>query len=392
MNLYRKSKTRIAQEDITQWLIDLRGYPFNPASGFDVTAIFCSQVPNDDNYYYFAGVNVENSDHRLSTHAEEACIASMVTAFGKNADIVEGWVMGAPKALKPGSSDPLANNKVSCCGKCRQQIVGLADASVKIHSVSLNGEIESTTVKDFLPNPFSFRQFIAELIDKLTTTVAQAFGTAEQSLTQLPLEMKSFEYQLIRSQELSERDIFEWLTKLESVDYASQSSHAAVLKLSNGSYVAGVNIEEAAFVSINPIQSAIATASTAFKEVEVIEVWTYSKHKQSFSAAMSKPNLTNDQDDKSVSTAFRQLTSAIPYIDETFTALPLSAIQVLGQFAPNTIKINMFNAAGKTKAITMHESAREFPAYHRPNIVKPRALPSEVSYFLEVTPSPVFKN
>lgn len=392
MNLHRKSKTRLTQEEITQWLIDLRGHPFNPASGFDVTAVFCSQVPNDDTYYYFAGVNVENSDHRLSTHAEEACIAAMVTAFGKNAEIVEGWVMGAPKALKPGSSEPLADNKVSCCGKCRQQIVGLADSSVQIHSVSLNGAIESTTVKEFLPNPFSFRQFITELMDKFKTTVGQVLGIAEHSLSQVPVEMKSFEHQLIRSQELSEREIFEWLTQLESVDYASQSSHAAVLKLSNGSYVAGVSIEEAAFVSINPIQSAIAIANTAYKDVEVAQVWTYSKHNKPLAAAMSKPVLTNDSEVKTVLNAFKQVSSATPYIDETFTALPLSAIQVLGQFAPNTIKINMFNAAGKTKAITMHESAREFPAYHRPNIVKPRALPPEVSYFLEVTPSPVFKN
>lgn len=392
MNLYRKSKTRLTQEEITQWLIDLRGHPFNPASGFDVTAVFCSQVPNDDTYYYFAGVNVENSDHRLSTHAEEACIAAMVTAFGKNAEIVEGWVMGAPKALKPGSSEPLADNKVSCCGKCRQQIVGLADASVKIHSVSLNGAIESTTVKEFLPNPFSFRQFIAELMDRINTTVGQVLGITAQSESQISVEMKSFEQQIIRIHELTEREIFEWLQQLESIDYASLSSHAAVLKLSNGSYVAGINIEEAAFVSINPIQSAIAIANTAYKDVEVTEVWTYSKLKKSHAATIAKPTLSNDQEDKSVLTAFKQLSSATSYIDETFTPLPLSAIQVLGQFASNTVKINMFNAAGKTKTISLHESAREIPAFNRPSIVKPKVLPPEVSYFLEVTPSPMLKN
>ena len=133
------------EKEIIDWLRDMRGSPYVPASGFDVTVVFRAKIGNADDYY-FTGVNVENPDHRLSTHGEEAALSAMVTGLGKQVELVEGWVMGAPKHLKPGSADPLANNKCTCCGKCRQQIAGFAGPDVKIHSVSLNGAVSSITV------------------------------------------------------------------------------------------------------------------------------------------------------------------------------------------------------------------------------------------------------
>lgn len=179
MKLFRKSATPLTQQDITQWLREMRGNPYVTASGFDVTAVFRAKVGDDDTYY-FAGVNVENPHHRLSTHGEEGCISAIATALGKNAEIVEGWVMGAPTNLKAGDDHALANNCVSCCGKCRQQIASLANPAVQIHSVSLNGAIKTTTVGDFLPDAFTYKQFMTEVGGNSANNSPFSTPTAEQ--------------------------------------------------------------------------------------------------------------------------------------------------------------------------------------------------------------------
>ena len=152
MKVFRKSHTPLTQEDITQWLREMRDTPYVAASGFAVTCVFRAKIGDDDSYY-FTGVNVENPDHRLATHGEEGGIAAIATALGKKAEIVEGWVMGAPKDLKVGDDSFLANNCVSCCGKCRQQIAGLAAPSVAIHSISLNGAIKKPLSATFCLTP-----------------------------------------------------------------------------------------------------------------------------------------------------------------------------------------------------------------------------------------------
>lgn len=329
MKLFKQSDRLLTLQEITNWLRELRGTPYNPSSKFDVTTVFRVKYNNIDTYY-FAGVNIENSELVLTSHGEEGCIAAMATAFGKNAEIVEGWVMGAPKGLSQGSQHFLANNKVTCCGKCRQLIAGFADPSVVIHSISLNGDHEQTTVAEFLPKAFSFRQFAPE----------QLKPSRQKGIT---LSETEIQRKLIRyGKALSSDEIFQWLKQLESVDYASQNEQAVVIELPYNCYAAGVKIEEAAYLSINPIQSAIANATIAFGEVEVQEVWVLSRTSNE-EQVVTRPH-----------------------------SLSLSSIQVLAQFcAHHNILINIFDSNGKTCSHLFFQSASLIPTFKRPNDTLP---------------------
>jgi cytidine deaminase len=254
MDNFRKGKLSAAE--VYQWLLALRPNAHVPSSNFSVTSVFRARAGGEDDYY-FAGVNVENDDHRLATHGEEGAIAAMVTALGKQAEIVEGWVMGAPLSIKPGDKDPAADALCSCCGKCRQQIAGLAAEDAKIHYVTLNGKTSTTTVGAFLPELFTFRSYIPGLVKD------QGGAVSLKNLT--------------RKGPLDEGDIEAWLKSLESVDYATKVTQSIILKLDNGFYVAGTKVEEAAFVDISAAQAATANAVTAFGTRIVEEVWVYSK-------------------------------------------------------------------------------------------------------------------
>ena len=330
MKNFRKGPQSAA--NIVEWLRDMRGNPYNPASNFDVGAVFRVSAGGQDDYY-FAGVNVENPDHRLSTHAEEAAIAAMVTALGRQASIVEGWVMGAPRHLTQGSPDPLANNKVTCCGKCRQQIAGFAGPDAVIHSVSLNGATSKITVGAFLPDTFSFRDFIPEATDIAASSRQTTPPTQDEAQNRLIRQGKT----------LSEPDILNWLKSLESVDYATKTGQAAIVELANGAYVAGTKVEEAAFVSINPIQSAMAVATSAFGVQKVVKVWA----------------LATGRDGQELPR-------------DAFQPLSLSAIQTLAQFAqgPQT-PICLFNGSGQTDTLFLKDTSAHAPTFAQPFYKKP---------------------
>lgn len=333
MKLFRKTDKQLTQEEITQWLRELRGSPYNPGSSFDVTSVFRVKYNNEDTYY-FAGVNVENVDHRLSTHGEEGAIAAMATALGKDAHIVEGWVMGAPKNLKHGDQDALADNKVSCCGKCRQQIAEFADPDVVLHSISLNGDHEEATIDTLLPKQFNFKQFAPELLQPTPKELnVLSCSEIENRLTR-------------KGAVLSNEEIYAWLQSLESIDYATQTGQAVILKLQDNQYVAGVKIENAAYVSIDPIQCAIAIANVAIEKPCVQEVWTLSQKRN------------QDQNN----TILNQFNAYVPR--KNIQPLTLSAIQVLAQFAQsNEIAINMFAGTKAVTQIPLKESATLIPCF-----------------------------
>lgn len=331
MRIFRKSETPLSQEEITEWLRSLRGTPFVPASGFDVTAVFRARIGDDDTYYY-AGVNVENPHHRDSTHGEEGVIAAIATSLGKNAEIVEGWVMGAPAYLQEGDDSPLANSPVSCCGKCRQQIAGLAAPDTVIHSIALNGQHEETTVAEFLPNAFTFQQFDPDLIAAHTPEARRAVAAPSEEEAQR---------RLIRHDgELSQKDILDWLQELESVDFASKTSQAVIVRLTNGAYVAGVKVEEAAFVSMDAVQSAMAIAIAEFGNEPVCEVWSFAKGRDGHEIDL-----------------------------EDYTPLTLPGVQVLAQFAAHKkIPIHLVNGDGEQKDLWIESSGHYVPTFSQPTI------------------------
>jgi cytidine deaminase len=248
-------KGTLSEKDIHSWLVELRPYAYIPESGFAVSVVLRANL-GAENDYYFAGVNVENVDHRLSTHGEEGAIAAMITALGKQAKILELWCMGAPPSLKPGDKDTAADVCTSCCGKCRQQIAGFAAMDARINYVSLNGRTETTTVGAFLPALFSL-----PVAPPLQKPVAVSAAQVEQKL--------------LRKGPLAQADIETWLKSLEPVDLISKVSQSIVVELDNSFYVAGTRVEEAAFIDISVVQSAMAIATGAFGAFKVKGVWIY---------------------------------------------------------------------------------------------------------------------
>ncbi|MCE9508150.1 MAG: hypothetical protein K8R48_07550 [Alphaproteobacteria bacterium] len=297
-------KGKLSDSAIAEWLIGLRAHPYVPESAFAVTAALRARACGEEDYY-FAGVNVENIDHRLSTHAEEACIAAMVTGLGKQAEIAEVWVMGA-----------------TCCGKCRQQIAGFAGENVKIHYMALKGGSASTTVGAFLPETFTLREFSAE----------KKSSSAEK------LSAADVENRLFRKGNLTEQDIKTWLQEINSIDYFSKISQAVVLKLDNGVYAAGAKVEDAAFLSLNAVQSALASAVTNFGACAVQEAWVYTKGRAG---------------------------KEIP--PDSFCALTMSALQSLLQMAEHdAIPVRFFTGDGGILRTTLIEAAKMAPTSGKP--------------------------
>ncbi|MFH1158652.1 MAG: hypothetical protein V1721_07215 [Pseudomonadota bacterium] len=321
-------KGGLSDEEIVQWLRGLRGNSYAPESNFSVAAVFRARVQGVDDYY-FGGVNVEIIDNRSATHAEEGCIAALVTGLGRQAEIVEGWVMGAPKGVNAGDPDPAADTLISCCGKCRQQIAGLAGEDVKIHALTLNGRRSSTTVGAFLPDLFTFRQYIPELLAPKET------GAPAPSSDEV-------RNRLIRQERQTEEEIFAWLRDLESLVYVSKVSQALVLELDNGAYVAGAKIEEAAFISMNAAQSAVAVAVSAFGERAIRGIRVYTKGVDG-----------------------REIPA------DSFGTLTLPALQTLSEMAEHEkIPVRFFMEGGDTVSMTLSGAAGAAPTYRKPFLQK----------------------
>jgi cytidine deaminase len=345
MQIFKKTSTPLTNEEIFEWLKSLRGNPYNPASKFDVTTVFRAKL-GEDEHYYFAGVNVENLDHRLTTHGEEGCIAAMVTGLGNKAEIAEIWLMGAPRELTSDSDHPLASNTVSCCGKCRQQIASLANPEAKVHSFSLKGDHKTTTVGEFLTDVFSFKHFAPELL------------THNHQLNRSPSHEEVESKIMRQGHELSHAEIFAWLQELESVDFASHTSQAVILKLDNGAYVAGVRVEEAAFLSADPIQNALAIANAEFGKPTVTEVWSYTKKRPEQMVEFNSFGASTLSQFSAHKNKTSGLSQALSY-----TPLTLSAVQVLAEFAKTNITIHLLNSEGRAMQVRLNDCANVIPTF-----------------------------
>lgn len=322
LNVFRSG--HLSPAEVFQWLLDLRGHPNNPESGFDVTTVFRARIGKRDDFY-FAGVNVENADHRLSTHGEEGAIAAAVTGLGKEAELVEGWVMGAPRGLKPTDNNPFVHNFASCCGKCRQQLAGLASPDMPVYEFALSGQSQAVRLGDTLPRLFSFRNFIAEAIP-----AADALALAPT-----PAQVA---HRVMRAGPQTLTQIAQWLRDLDSIDHASKISQSAVLRLDNGAYVAGTKVEEAAFVSISAPQAAVAIAHAQFGPCKVKEAWVFTK----------------GRDGKELQPG-------------QFGTLPMSGLQTLLQVATSPdIPLHYIAADGHVIDTTLMGAARLAPTSARP--------------------------
>lgn len=312
-------KGNFSQSQIYQWLLDLRDNAYVPESHFIVTAVFRAAICGEKNYY-FGGVNVENVDHRNSLHGEESAIAGMVTGLGPSVEIIKGWVMGAPIGTQAQDDNDFSKAFITCCGKCRQQISGLVTDDAEIHFVSLTGKVKTTTVKNFLPDHFSFHDM--PLISR------------NPSSTNFTPSAKSVEKRLMRRGLIDHQEIKSWLNELQSIDYISKVSQSAIIRLDNGFYVAGTKMEEAAFQSLTAPQTALAIATSEFGVKHIEEVFI----------------LTQGRDNKKLP-------------PDTYGTLSMSALQTILQTAThNKILIHFFNDNSDVLTLDLHQAAAIAPS------------------------------
>lgn len=305
MNCFKYGK--ISFDEVKNWLVELREHSYSPLSNYVVTAVIRVALGGDENYY-FAGVNVENIDNRLGNCAEESSVAIMATACGKGAEIKEVWVMGAVRGQK------VADDLVTCCGKCRQHLSGYAAEDVKVHSISLSGKVETITMGELLPKAFTFKSFLPDI-----------------QKSSKPITKEEIESKLIRKEDLSDKDIFDWLKKLETIDYVIKTSQKAVLKLDNGCYVAGTRMEEAAFIAVSAVQSAVSLGIAEFGKRTVEEIFL----------------LSGGREEKN-------------FKEGEYIPLSMSELQVLREHISNDfVPVKIFNSKGCSVSKTVMEAASQ---------------------------------
>ena len=231
---------KLAFAEIFSWLLALRSRAYCPISHYAVAAVGRA-LDSTGQDIYLAGVNVENADHRLSTHAEEGVLAALVTALGPSARLQEIWAVAAPDHLRSGDDDVLAKIIPSYCGKCRQQMAGLAvGAEMKLHGISLDGQVDTMTLAQALKGYMTLENI-------------------EASSHHLISGVSIFD-----SQKMFQRgdvDIKQWLGQLQACDPITQHGRCSILSFNSDAHVAGVDIEDAAFLSISAYQAALAIAA-----------------------------------------------------------------------------------------------------------------------------------
>lgn len=320
-----RSIPALSDEEITAWLLSLRGRPFVPGSQFDVSAVL--KVTCGRRIYYCAGVNVENADMPLSIHGEGAALSAMLAALGKGAQALAAWVMAAPRALKPGSTDPHANHGGSCCGRCRQHLWEFAEnPAMPVHIVALNGQVETRPIRDLLPDGFSFANFNQDAVK------------ARQNAAQIPPpDDEIVKARLLRAAAPDQNGILQWLRGLEPVDYASQQSQSVVLVLDNQAAVAGVRLEDSAFTGMNAVQGAVANATTAFGLFRIQHAYV--------------------------------LTHGENMPPDALSPLPLSALQILRAFGSSRLPLTFFTPAGTAYHSNVAAMASYAPTFEKPYLI-----------------------
>ncbi|MBM3616964.1 MAG: hypothetical protein FJX23_00275 [Alphaproteobacteria bacterium] len=298
-------------DEIYGWLKSLRSHPFVEQSKFDVTSVM--RVKTDEGIYFVGGVNVENIELTVGSCSEEGALSAAVTAFGERIDVLEGWVMGAARGAE--------KSDLACypCGECRQRLAQYTAPEAKFHIVSLDGELKDTKTRaELLPNAFSFRDFSSE-------------ESAALAAVKLPKKDRAPKTRLFAEpkEPLSQDAIRDWMDELQSDVRVSGTDRRLVFRLSNGAYVAGVKMDNAAYPSsTTAVQSAIAIMNARYGVQKIEEIWTSIVYRD------AKRN--------------EQQASVFPPISG-------AALQVLYQFAANDkIPVNIYAINGQSRSISLH--------------------------------------
>lgn len=343
MLFFELQESHDLQSQIHKLLMDQRSHSHVVNSNFSVTAVGRINYQGKD--LYCVSSNGEYLNHRTSTHGEEGVMAIMHTALGKSAQLTGLWVMGGVIGTQPGSE--AANLLVTCCGKCRQQICSCANADVPVTSVSINGNVQQTTVGEFLPQSFGFKDFDVKDLQPSRLNYS-SFSVAD-------LEKRV----VCQGVALSDAEIFDWLNSLEAVDHANKKEEMVVIQVAENTYVAGVSIQEAAYISINAMQAALSNARTAFGEFEVQRVWSRTKDNgltESASSTISFPA-------PAMISQFEAFKNSANTISQRFSPLNGSSLEALREFSTNTnAPITLFNDNGLTATYSFNNAARFIPS------------------------------
>lgn len=340
MKDYSKSfyEGELTEEQIREWMLNLYSLnrPHVPQSGFNVIAVHRIRFPGSGRVFYVAGVNVENKDMEVATCGEAGAIAAMITIFGYEAIITEGWILAAPKgeAIKVDVKGrlPIKDNLSTSCGVCRQRAIIYADKQnpVNVHTFALHDKKIKLTVPPVLalPLPFGYDDIQHKFkgkdgIEELTTE-----GIARR---------------VIRQGILNNSEIFDWLKELalRSDSRASRIGKAAIVYF-QGIHVAGAGIDNPAYTaSISATRAAMSALVTNFGWQEVTKIWYFECPKQLINAAV---------------------------VSDIFHMLGGSALQVLSEFSGKDralVEVNVFNARGEVKTWTLEKLLPFSPTFNR---------------------------
>jgi len=122
-----------------------RGNSYSPISKYMVGAAIRTKTGN-----IYVGTNAEDAALNHTIHAEQACIAQMVSIEGRQ-EITELVVVAN------------GDDELFCtpCGHCRQLLLEFSPGSLEIYSATPEGEIKlKATLNDLLPYPFRIENFI----------------------------------------------------------------------------------------------------------------------------------------------------------------------------------------------------------------------------------------
>jgi len=134
-----------------------------------------------------------------------------------------------------------------------------------VQAISLNGNAVTDPISHLLPSSFSFADFDPEIHTQRQQDRQKTLDPAADIL-----------HKVLRKTPQTQGQIFDWLQSLESVDYASGIGQAVVLRLTNGAFVAGVRVENAAYTGLSAVQGAIGIAVTTFGTIEIAEIYQLS--------------------------------------------------------------------------------------------------------------------
>jgi cytidine deaminase len=228
----------LSQAELTTWLQQLRAHAYAPLSQFPVAVALEVKL---DRYYYFGGVNVESKYHnRLSIHAEQSALSALVTGLGPLARFSRGFCLGGPDS---------SEKFVWPCGHCRQILLEFSTPETTFQAITPNGTVaEACHFEQLLPNQF---------------------GLANLELTKLlTQDHRNFAYPYLETEVTDPKAINSLLPDLVpyrlASEYQTTGYDRAILECQNGALIPGVMLQNAAFLTLDPVMAALAIAVSRY--------------------------------------------------------------------------------------------------------------------------------